>query len=465
MKAPATIPSGTSFVQWTQQLNEARGTALEPQVLAKQLGLSLSDAQLSQAFDRDVAVDLAAVPRADGATFASRQAQRGTNKPGSVFNVQSAQKGEQLEIIRGPLNGYRVTDAAQAEVAIGAVTRQDVIAASTAAGASINAKVELAVSTALADQHLTMEELTGGAFAKLLAHLGLHVGPSIATAMERDTLLQTSKIDPNDYRMFNDLLRRADLPEGAPGRIMLGDGVRAELGGSVRELQQQMLEGAKTSAFIEKVDGTHLVNQTAMTMAPVDTEMFFANLPPEYWAEDCFDLRSIHTDILERRPTADGGYEQMMIQRMEFGDDPMATDMTKLTQTKKWKDDDGQWHATSSWKVYASDPTEQIDHAGSMLIDQGRMEFAPVNIDGKRCTEITFNNQTQTNTELEKKLMDWALRKDSPVRGRISAELASSDLMGIHAFAGKVVERYAAVGSGEVPARWPSLAQTHITGS
>ncbi len=41
--------------------------------------------------------------------------------------------------------------------------------------------------------------------------------------------------------------------------------------------------------------------------------------------------------------------------------------------------------------------------------------------------------------------------------------MAASDLMGIHKFAGNVVKRYAAVGSGEAAPRWPTRKQTHIT--
>ena len=73
--------------------------------------------------------------------------------------------------------------------------------------------------------------------------------------------------------------------------------------------------------------------------------------------------------------------------RMEFGEGSTATDMTKRTVVRKWRDTEtGQWRATAEWKVYSSDPTEQIDHPGSMRIDTGRMEFRPVERDGRHYT-------------------------------------------------------------------------------
>ena len=318
------------------------------------------------------------------------------------------------------------------------------------------------MKVALNDGLLEMKELTGGKFARALRFVGFNVGANVLTAMNKDTLLQTGKVDPNDYRVFVHLLRRADLPEGAGEHIKLAKGVREQLQKRVDGFRNEMLEGSKTAAFIEKVDGKHVVNQTAMTLAPVSTDEFFKKLPPEFWAEDCFDLKSIHTEVLDRQETAAGGYKMTMIQRMEFGDAPMATDMCKRTEIELKKNDEGKLVGTARWLVYALNATDQIPHDGSMLIDQGRMEWRPVEHEGKDCTEIIFNNQTQTNTQLEKKLMDWIAKKDSPVRGRVSAELAASELMGIHEFAGGVVTRYRDLGMGEVAPRWPDLKLTHV---
>ena len=95
MKSTSTIPTGTSFAQWAQQLNKQRGTDLKPEILASQLGLSLSKDELNQAMQHDLVVDLAGVAAPTGddvQAFAGLQAKKGVEKQNSAFSVQSAQR-------------------------------------------------------------------------------------------------------------------------------------------------------------------------------------------------------------------------------------------------------------------------------------------------------------------------------------------------------------------------------------
>ncbi|MFH1810230.1 MAG: hypothetical protein ABIJ09_15900 [Pseudomonadota bacterium] len=364
--------------------------------------------------------------------------------------------------IKGPATGYRITPHAQDQGT--ALTNKDVHASSSRAGEASAPKVAKALDSALADGRLTLQEFEGGRTERFLRTLGVDGGSSVLGAMRDDGLLAKNQIDPVDYRDCQRLLERAQLPAGHPDHITLDAGVPERLGKVVDEFQARMLKGPQAGAFIEKIQDEKLgpqkvVNQTAMTLAPVDTGTFLDRLPPERWAEECYDLKSLHNQVLDRQELPDGGYQVTMLQRMEFGDGGTATDMTKRTVVRKWRDaDSGQWHATAEWKVYSSDPTSQIPHAGSMRIDTGRMEFKPVQKDGRWHTEVLFNNATQTNTATEEKLLGL-LGKNTPLRQNISAQLGASPL-GITPFASSVVERYRDVGSGQTPPRWQGLA-TH----
>jgi len=362
--------------------------------------------------------------------------------------------------IGGPSSGYRITpDAGDAGRAM---SDKEVLDSAGRAGAASDPEVREAIDHALDDKVLSLGELSGGRAARALRAVGIDVGGSIVSTMKRDGLLQRDQIDPADYRECVRLLERAALPQDHDDRIELGDGVEGKLHALVDDFQRELIAGPKAGAFIEKIQDDKLgaqkvVNQTAMTWAPVDTEAFLERLPPERWAEECYDLKNLHNQVLERRALPDGGYEVVMLQRMEFGAGSTATDMTKRTVVRKWRDpENGQWRASAQWKVYSSDPTRQIDHAGSMRIDTGRMEFRPVERDGKKYTEVLFNNATQTDTTAEQKLLGL-LGKNTPLRQELSAKIGSSPF-GITAFAGDVVSRYREVGTGQQPARWPDMA-------
>lgn len=461
-----TIPAGVSFREFTQRLNSDRDTAYEPNALASALGVT---GDLSKPRSAPLSIDLSAFGLTNTTAqelqrFVEKESQRDVRSPRSVFGMLAGALSGKGQVVRGPAAGYAISEASRTRVAKGEITPADVREASTSAGDAVSQRVERAMSETLGDGVLTQAELSGGAFAKALGLIGLDVGGSIMGAMRKDTLLQLGKLDPNDYRVLRDLAARADLPPGRAGRITMEPGARAKIDEAISSFEGRLIQGARAGAFVEKLGDQVLVNQTAMTWAPVSSEELFSRLPPERWAEECFDLRALHTQVLSRQTNPDGGYSLTMLQRMEFGDSPVATDMTKLTVVDKWRDDQGRWCASARWKVFASEPTSQIAHGDSMRIDQGRMEFRAVEKDGEPYTEITFNNRTQTNTELEKKLFDRFLSKESTARGRISAELAAAELAGIQDFAKGVVSRYRAVGTGEEPARWPSLLTGHVEG-
>lgn len=367
-----------------------------------------------------------------------------------------------MTIIKGPAAGYRITPQARDQGA--QLTDEEVRASSARAGAASPTKVAQAIEAALADKRLTLEELEGDKLARALRALGIERGPSIIGAMHHDGLLRPDRIDPFDYRDCQRLLERAQLPPTHADHIVLEQGVAERLQSVMHGFQDKLVAGPQAGAFVELIDDERLgkqqvVNQTAMIWAPVDSGTFFERLPPEKWAEECYDLKALHNHVLERRDLPDGGYRLTMLQRMEFGEGGTATDMTKRTVVTKWKDAaTGQWRATAEWKVYASDPTEQIAHAGSMRIDTGRMEFRPVQRDGRWHTEVLFNNATQTNTATERKLLGL-LGKNTPLRQAISARLGASPL-GILPFAANVVSRYRDVGTGGTPPRWPDLKVT-----
>ncbi len=361
--------------------------------------------------------------------------------------------------IHGPRDGYRITQAARTQGE--GMSNEEVHASSTRAGNANPPKVAQAIEGALADHRLTLKELEGGATARLLRVIGVETGASILSAMHADGLLRHHQVDPVDYRACLDLQRRARLPDGHADKLVLDAGVGERLAAIIDAIEQKLVAGPVAGAFVEQIHDEHLgdqrvVNQTALTWAPVDTATFMEHLPPERWAEECFDLRSLHNQVLERHDRPDGGYQITMLQRMEFGEGGTATDMTKRTVVTKWKDEEtGQWRATAEWKVYASDPTAQIPHAGSMRIDTGRMEFRPVQRDGRWYTEVLFNNATQTDTATERKLLGL-LGKNTPLRQTISAKLGASPL-GILPFAANVVSRYREVGTGAITPRWQEL--------
>ena len=367
-----------------------------------------------------------------------------------------------MPTIRGPSAGYRITE--QARVEGEHLKNEDVHTSSTRAGAASPPVVARAIDQALLDGRLTLEELEGGKAARILRTIGIERGSSILGSMHRDGWLRRDQIDPVDYRDCLRLLANARLPVGHAEHIVLEAGVEERLTAVVEAFQAKLIAGPQVGAFVEQIHDDKLgtqqvVNQTAMTWAPVDSKTFFERLPPERWAEECFDLRSLHNQVLERIELPDGGYQVTMLQRMEFGEGGTATDMTKRTVVRKWLDEEtGQWRATAEWKVYASDPTEQIPHQGSMRIDTGRMEFRPVEKDGRFYTEVLFNNATQTNTATEQQLLG-VLGKSSPLRQSISAKLGASP-MGILPFSANVVRRYRDVGTGAVAARWPALKVT-----
>lgn len=361
--------------------------------------------------------------------------------------------------IHGPRDGYRITPNALAQGE--SMTNQEVHSSSARAGSANPPKVAAAIEEALADHRLTLKELEGSTAARVLRVVGVEAGSSIVSAMHADGLLRQHQVDPVDYRACLDLQRRARLPEGHTDKIALDPGVAERLAVIVDAIEHKLIAGAQAGAFVEQIHDEKLgeqrvVNQTAMTWAPIDSATFMERLPPERWAEECFDLKSLHNHVLERHDLPDGGYQVTMLQRMEFGDGGTATDMTKRTVVRKWKDEEtGQWRATAEWKVYASDPTAQIPHAGSMRIDTGRMEFRPVQKDGRWYTEVLFNNATQTDTATERKLLGL-LGKNTPLRQTLSAKLGASPF-GILPFAANVVSRYRDVGTGATVARWPEM--------
>jgi hypothetical protein len=371
----------------------------------------------------------------------------------------AAREGLRMTGIKGPSTGYRITPQAQDQGT--RLTNQDVRASSSRAGEASPARVERALADALADKRLTLEEFEGGKGTRFLRALGVDGGASIVGAMRDDGLLQPNQIDPVDYIACQRLLARSRLPANHPEHIALDDGVGQRLTRVVDDFQARLIQGPQSGAFIEKIQddklgSQKLVNQTAMTWAPVDSGTFLERLPPEKWAEECYDLKSLHNQVLDRQELPDGGYQLTLLQRMEFGEGGTATDMTKRTVVRKWKDEEtGQWRATAEWKVYSSDPTDHIAHAGSMRIDTGRMEFKPAQKDGRWFTEVLFNNATQTNTATEEKLLGL-LGKNTPLRQSLSARLGASPL-GITPFARSVVERYREVGTGALAPRWPQL--------
>ncbi len=367
-----------------------------------------------------------------------------------------------MPTIHGPKDGYRITDEARARGE--RLTNEEVHASSSRAGGANPSKVALAIEAALADHRLTKDELEGGVAARLLRTIGVEVGGSIVSAMHADGLLRKHQLDPVDYRACLDLQRRARLPEGHADGVTLEAGVAERLAAIIDAIEQKLIAGPQGGAFVEQIHDERLgdqrvVNQTAMTWAPVDSATFMQRLPPERWAEECFDLRALHNHVLERHELPDGGYQVTMLQRMEFGEGGTATDMTKRTVVKKWRDvETGQWRATAEWQVYASDPTAQIPHQGSMRIDTGRMEFRPVHKGGRWFTEVLFNNATQTDTATERKLLGL-LGKNTPLRQTLSAKLGASPV-GILPFAASVVARYRDVGTGAVAPRWQELDVT-----
>lgn len=364
-----------------------------------------------------------------------------------------------MPLIRGPNTGYRITNEAREQGEH--ISNAEVRRSSSRAGAAAPSMVTQAIEHALDDGRLTLEELQGGRLARMLRAIGLDHGSSILGAMHRDGMLRQHQVDPVDYLACRRLLERARLPADHADHVVLEPGVAERLDTLIAELQGKLIAGPLAGAFVERVQDERLgdqrlVNQTAMTWAPVESEEFFRRLPPEKWAEECYDLKSLHNQQVERTELPDGGYRITMLQRMEFGEGGTATDMTKRTVITKWKDaETGRWRATAEWKVYASDPTEQIPHAGSMRIDTGRMEFRPVQKDGRWYTEVLFNNATQTDTATERKLLGL-FGKNTPLRQAISARLGASPL-GILPFSANVVQRYRDVGTGTVPPRWPEL--------
>ena len=367
-----------------------------------------------------------------------------------------------MTTIKGPGSGYRITAEARAQGE--RLNNDEVHASSTRAGVSMPSPVERAVARALEDGVLTLHELEGGRLARALRAIGIDRGSSILGAMHRDGTLRHHQVDPVDYQVCLRLLERSRLPKGHADHVALEPGVAERLADTVASIQHRLIAGAVAGAFVEQIHDDKLgdqqvVNQTAMTWAPVESEEFFRRLPPEKWAEECYDLRSLHNQVLERTELPDGGYRITMLQRMEFGEGGTATDMTKRTVVTKWKDrETGRFRATAEWKVFASNPTEQIPHPGSMRIDTGRMEFRPVEKNGRWFTEVLFNNATQTDTTTERKLLGL-LGKNNPLRQSISAKLGASPL-GILPFAANVVQRYRDVGTGAIPPRWPELKVT-----
>ncbi|MBI2378923.1 MAG: hypothetical protein HYV07_33320 [Deltaproteobacteria bacterium] len=445
-----TIPAGVSFQAFTHSLNVERGTAFEPAELAATLGF---EGDLAARLQAPTSISALGLQR-----FTELERTKNLRSPNSVFSLFAGSLAGQTAVIRGPKSGYTISESARARVETGEITPEQARSAGTRAGQAVSRQVQESLDSALGDGKLTRHELVGGPFARGLRFMGMKVGGSILSAMSSDSLLQLGKLDPNDARVLRELLRRSDLPPGDEERITLEPGVRAELEKAVGAFQDALIRGSKTGAFVEKVGDEYTVNQTAMTWAKVPTDQLFDRLPPERWAEECFDLRSLHTRVLDRTSSPDGGYAVTLLQRMEFGSAPVATDMTKLTVVEKSRDENGRWCATVRWKVFASEPTAQIPRAGSMRIDEGRMEFRAVEAHGKAYTEIVFNNRTQTNTELERKIFDHILDKGTSARGQISAQLAAAEIKGIQDFARGVVERYRDVGTGKLEARWPSLS-------
>lgn len=367
-----------------------------------------------------------------------------------------------MTTIKGPGSGYRITREARAQGE--RISNDQVHASSMRAGAANPAHVERAVARALEDGKLTLQELEGGRLERALRTIGVDRGSSILGAMHQDGMLRHHQVDPVDYQVCQRLLERSRLSAGHADHVVLEPGVAERLAATVAAMQDRLVAGPVAGAFVEQIHDEKLgdqqvVNQTAMTWAPVESDVFFQRLPPEKWAEECFDLVSLHNHGLERTELPDGGYRITMLQRMEFGEGGTATDMTKRTVVTKWKDQaTGRWRATAEWQVYASNPTEQVPHAGSMRIDTGRMEFRPVERDGRWFTEVLFNNATQTDTAAERKVLGL-LGKNNPLRQAISAKLGASPL-GILPFSASVVQRYRDVGSGAIAPRWPDLKVT-----